>query len=99
VGKMEMFRDLNLPYDSRLPMVEAHCDFKSPARFDEILEVHTYVPETYEKGFKIISEVYKIDDKNAIELAKGYTIHITTDSDRNPIDLPDYFKKAFDDSG
>ena len=58
VGKMEMFRELNLPYDRRLPMVEAHCDYKNTAKFDDLLEIHTTVPEVYTKGFKVESKIF-----------------------------------------
>ena len=57
VGKMEMFRELALSYDRRLPMIEAHCDFKNAAKFDDMLEIHTTVPEFYEKGFKVESKI------------------------------------------
>ena len=62
VGKMEMFRELGLPYDRRLPMVMAHCDFENTAKFDDLLEVHTTVPEVYEKGFKVESKIFRNDD-------------------------------------
>ncbi len=95
VGKVEMFRDLNIPYDHRLPMVEAHCDFKSSAKFDDQLEVHTTVPEVYEKGFKIVSKVYRKDNGKLTLLAKGYTVHLTGDMKRNIIPIPKEFIRAF----
>ena len=98
VGKMEMFRELNLPYDRRLPMVEAHCDFKKTAMFDDLLEVQTTVPEVYEKGFKVVSKIYRVEnkDKNKLTfLCEGYTIHITTDMNRKAVKIPKKFIDAF----
>ncbi len=95
VGKMEMFRELNLPYDRRLPMVEAHCDFKNTAKFDDILEVHTTVPEIHEKAFKVVSKIYRNDDGKLTPIAEGYTIHLTTDKNRKARKIPKYFLTAF----
>ena len=99
VGKMEMFRDLNLPYDRCLPMIEAHCDFKTPAYFDDLLEVQTTVPEVYEKGFKVYSKVYRVgktkDKEDLTLLAEGYTVHLTADENRKVHKLPEEFIKAF----
>jgi len=95
VGKMEMFRELDLPYDRQLPMIEAHCDFKIPARFDDLLEVHTTVPEIYEKGFKVVSKVFRVENTKLIPLCEGFTIHITTDMDRKPKKVPKKFVEEF----
>ena len=95
VGKMEMFRELNLPYDRCLPMVEAHCDFKNTAKFDDLLEIQTSVPEVYDKGFKVVSKIYRNDTGEPTLIAEGYTIHITTDKNRNVQKIPNEFVKAF----
>jgi acyl-CoA thioester hydrolase len=95
VGKMEMFRELNLPYDRRLPMIEAHCDFKNTAKFDDVLEIHTTVPELYEKGFKVESKIYRNDDGNMTLIAEGYTVHLTSDMNRTVQNVPEEFKNAF----
>ena len=95
VGKMDMFRELNLPYDLRLPMVEAHCDYKKPVRFDDILEIHTSFSELYPKGFKIDSKVYLKYGKNKTIVAEGYTKHLTTDMHRRVCKVPKIFLKAF----
>lgn len=96
VGKMEMFRELCLPYDRRLPMVEAHCDYKTTAKFDDLLEVHTSVPEVYDKGFKVESKIYRKDDGKMTLIAEGYTIHLTADKNRKVQKVPHSFLKAFD---
>ena len=99
VGKMEMFRELKLPYDRRLPMVEAHCDFKNTAKFDDVLDIHTTVPEVYEKGFKVESKIYRDDDGKITPIAEGYTIHLTADKARKTHKLPNKFLKAFGFAG
>ena len=95
VGKMEMFRELNLPYDRRLPMVEAHCDYKNTATFDDLLEIHTTVPEVYTKGFKVESKIFRIDNDKPIPIAQGYTIHLIADKNRKVCSVPKKFLNAF----
>ena len=95
VGKMEMFRELKLPYDRRLPMVEAHCDFKNTAKFDDVLEVHTTVPEVYAKGFKVDSKIFRRDGKKLTKIAEGYTIHLTANMNRKVQNIPRKFVNVF----
>ena len=52
-GRVEMFRELGLPYDYHLPIVETACRYRAPARFDDLLEVHSFVEGTRSKGFRI----------------------------------------------
>ena len=92
---MEMFRELGLPYDRRLPMIEAHCDFKNTAKFDDLLEIHTTVPEVMEKGFKVSSKIFRKDQKKLIPIAEGYTIHLTADKNRKVKNVPKSFLDAF----
>ena len=76
-------------------MIEAHCDFKKTAKFDDLLEIHTMVPEVYEKGFKVVSKVY-LKTKNKLKLiAEGYTIHLTADRKRKVCKTPKKFVDAF----
>ena len=97
VGKMEMFRELKLPYDRCLPMVEAHCDFKNTAKFDDLLEIHTSVPEIFEKAFRIESKIFRNDPGKSEPtlIAQGFTLHLTTDLDRIVKAVPQEFLDAF----
>jgi acyl-CoA thioesterase FadM len=76
-------------------MIEAHCDYKKTAKFDDILEVQTTVPEVYEKGFKVESKVYKVDNDDLTLIAEGYTIHLTADMNRKVSKVPQEFIDAF----
>ena len=95
VGKMEMFRELDLPYDRCLPMVEAHCDYKTAARFDDVLEIHTTVLEVFEKGFKVESKIFRNDNDHLTLIANGYTKHLTADENRKVKQVPQIFIDAF----
>ena len=96
VGRIEMFRELELPYDLRLPIVETHCEYKSPAYFGDILEIHTSVPELMEKGFKIESKIYRRVNDELELLAQGYTTMLTADENRKVCEVPEEFVKKFE---
>ena len=95
VGRIEMFRELELPYDLRLPIVETHCEYKKPVFFGDILEIHTSVPEIMEKGFKIESKVYRNEKEELELLAQGYTIMLTTDENKKVCNVPKEFVEKF----
>ena len=57
VGKMEMFRELKLPYDYRIPIVETACKYPAPARFDDLLEIRSWFDDVRDKGFKVRCEL------------------------------------------
>ena len=95
VGRIEMFRELDLPYDLRLPIVETHCEFKNPAFFGDMLEIQTSVPEIMEKGFKIENKIYRKENGELVLLAQGYTTMLTADENRKVCKVPQIFIDKF----
>jgi len=60
-----------------LPRVEAFCQYRKPARFDDLLEVELTVEELKEKSLKL---GFNISNKeNAELLATGYLVVVTAD--------------------
>ena len=60
-----------------LPRVEAFCQYRKPARFDDVLEVELTVAELKEKSVKLGFNVIR---KEAPELlATGYLVVVTAD--------------------
>ena len=96
VGKMDMFRELKLPYSREIPIVETHCNYRAPAHFDELLEIRSRFDDIREKSFKVTSEVYRVEDDNSFTLVgEGYTTHVYVDASKRPARLPDYYWEAF----
>lgn len=93
IGKVDMFRKLNLPYTKNIPIVETFCKYKSQIYFDDLLEIHTKVSEIVEKCFKIESKIYKKEDMKL--LAEGYTVHLTANDDGKIVKVPKRFLEAF----
>jgi len=60
-----------------LPRVEAFCQYKNPAKFNDLLEVELTIEELKEKsvkyGFKIFNK------ESAILLATGYVVIVAAD--------------------
>ena len=94
LGRVEMFRELGLAYDWRLPIAETACRFHASARFDEPLEIHSFVEELRSKGFRIGCKVHRLEGEQLILLAEGHTAMVTVGEDRRPVALPDDFRKA-----
>ena len=91
VGRTEYLREIGYPYSRleeegiRLPVAAVRCEYKSPARYDDILTVNTYVGDF--KGATIVM-AYEIYRKRTDELvARGETKHPITDVKLKPIRL------------
>ena len=78
MARADMMRQVGTPYGDlekkgvMLPVVEAHCVYKKPAYYDDLLEVHTVVNEI--KGVRIRME-YEIK-RGADTLVTGHTEHV-----------------------
>jgi acyl-CoA thioester hydrolase len=96
VGKMEMFRELGLPYRRDIPIVDTFCKYPAPAHFDELLEIRSWFDDIREKGFKVRCEVYRVEEDGKFTLVgEGYTSHVYKGPEGRAARLPQYFWDAF----
>ena len=96
VGKIEMYRELGLPYRWDIPIVDTYCKYLTPVYFDDVLEIHTKFADVKEKSFRIESKVYKKKENNELEpVAEGYTTHVFIDENRKSMNLPESYLKIF----
>ena len=85
-GRREIFRSLKIDYrelDKRgimTPVVEAHCSYFHPARYDDIVIIETKIAEIKEKSIKFEQKIYRKKDKKI--LAAGYTINVFVDKSK-----------------
>lgn len=93
VGRMEMWRELELPYFEQLPIVETYCEYRNPAKFDDHLVIQSYVSELRSKGFKIGHRIFRKGD--GVLIAQGFTSFVTVDEDREPVELFPEFREKF----
>jgi acyl-CoA thioester hydrolase len=97
LGRVEMFRELGLPYDWHLPIVETTCRYLASARFDDLLEIHSFVQELRRCGFSIGCRVHRVSDDPDDEptlLVEGHTAMVTVDESHAPTPLPQSFREA-----
>ncbi len=96
VGKIEMYRELGLPFRWDIPILETYCRYPAPTYFDDRLEIKTWFDDIRNKGFKIRSEVYRVEnEQDPVLVAEGYTTHVFIDENRKPMPLPDHYLEAF----
>ena len=71
------FNDVIGKHNIFLPRVEAFCEFKKPARFNDLLEVKMRVEEIKEKSVRYGFNIF--NKKSAVSLANGYIVIVAVD--------------------
>jgi acyl-CoA thioester hydrolase len=93
VGRISLLRDVGLAYKDwhkrglSLPVVQAHADYKAPARFDEEVLVKTKVASIGNASIRFENEVYKLPEMQL--LCTGHTIHALIDRTGKTTPIPD----------
>ena len=95
VGRCDLLRSLGHAYRELeslgvlLPVIEASCEFKSSAHYDDVLEIDTRAtllsPVRVEFCYDVTREV---DSKKSI-LAIGKTVHAAVNSVGSPTRIPE----------
>jgi len=94
VGRAEWFRGCGMSYrevESKgvyLPVVEAHCSYKGPAFYDDVLTVSTTFQFAGPARLRFDYEILR----NGELLTTGYTVHVCVTRDRKVMRPPDYLK-------
>lgn len=104
IGRVELCRHLGFEYrqmetedDSFIVVAEAHCRYKKPARFDEVLAIRTRVMQSQKR---LLRFGYQILNHSSGELlATGETLHVICDSRGRPKSLPEKYRKYFPTTG
>jgi acyl-CoA thioester hydrolase len=98
IGRVELLRSLGLAYSQLetdhqciLPVVEATCRYRSPARYDDEILIETQ--PTLLRG-SVIKFGYRIlrkapDGLEPVLLAEGETVHVVCDDQLNRKPLPE----------
>ena len=100
VGKMEIFRELELNYQKDIPIVETFCQYKNPGHFDELLEIRSWFGDVKDKSFKVHAEVHRVEDDGSFTLLGwGYTTHVFVKDDGKAGRLPQQYTYTFEKLG
>ncbi|MCL5992089.1 MAG: acyl-CoA thioesterase [Bacteroidetes bacterium] len=99
VGRTEMMRKVGLPYSEleksgyQLPLISAHVDFKSPAFYDDELEITAHLKFEKRATMKINYNIFR--DNSTI--AEGYTVHCFINAvTKKPVKPPKVFVEALE---
>jgi acyl-CoA thioester hydrolase len=76
-----------------LPVIEAHCEYRRPARYDDQVEVHAEGRLTSPVRMEFLYEV--VVSGQAGVVAIGRTAHAAVARDGRPCRLPDRIRQAF----
>lgn len=96
-GRNEVIRSSGHSYkeverrDIFLPVCEAHCNYRSPARYDDLLNLHVRVTDWKHASFVFRYELF--DESRSRLLADGYTRHAFVNSKGRPVAVPDWFRQ------
>jgi len=99
VGRTDLLRDAGWSYREMelegiaLPVIEAHCEYRQSARYDDELEIRTTGSQLSPVRVAFDYEVVRPSD--AATIATGRTIHAALDRDGRPCRLPSRAKGIF----
>jgi acyl-CoA thioester hydrolase len=97
VGRVELLRQLGFHYkqmetddDCHIPVVEANCRYKSPARYDDDLLLETTIltlrRSVIKFGYRLLRP--ESDRTTMTLLAEGETTHVTVNRSLHKVPLP-----------
>jgi len=100
IGRVELCRQLGFEYkrmemedDSFIVVADAHCRYKRPARFDDLLAIRTKIAESQRRTVRFDYEI--VNHASGELLATGDTLHVICDRLGKPKSLPEKYRKYF----
>jgi|SRR5665213_3482459 acyl-CoA thioester hydrolase len=104
IGRVELLRSLGLAYSQLekeheciLPVVEASCRYRSPARYDDEILIETRPALLRGSVLKFAYKIYRKSVQEGKErelLAEGETVHVVCDDQLNKKPLPEHYVEA-----
>ena len=94
LGRTELMRDLGCTYGDLedregifFPVIEARAQYRSPARYDEVLVIRTTLTEV--RGARVRFD-YRVAREGSEEtVSTGHTVHAAVGRDGRPLRLPE----------
>ncbi|GFM36644.1 acyl-CoA thioesterase [Desulfovibrio psychrotolerans] len=98
-GRSEFIRERGMSYATveergiMLPVREAQCRYRAPARYDDLVQIRVGIAEW---GRASITFVYEIMDAQREKmLASGMTQHACVNPSGRPVAVPDWLRALF----
>jgi acyl-CoA thioester hydrolase len=103
IGRVELMRSLGLAYSQLerehqciLPVIEASCRYRSPARYDDEILIETRPSLLRESVIKFAYRILRKapEGQDAAVLAEGETVHVVCDDQMKRKPLPAKYAAA-----
>ena len=100
IGRTDWLRDTGWTYREMeaigfvLPVIEAHCDYTQPARYDDELDIET--AGVLLSAVRVRFDYRVVRAADAIQLATGHTVHASLDPAGRPRRLPAQAQAVFE---
>jgi acyl-CoA thioester hydrolase len=101
IGRVEFFRQIGYDYkqmeihdDCHLPVVEASCRYRSPARYDDEVVIETSVATLRSYVIKFAYRLLRLTAEGEQLLAEAETVHISVDKAMKKRNLPEKYHLA-----
>jgi len=101
IGRVELLRQLGFEYKQmeiddgcHLPVVEATCRYKSPARYDDEVTIETRVSGLRSSVIRFAYRLLARRDDQAAVLAEAETVHVVVDREMKKCPLPEPYFSA-----
>lgn len=94
-GRSELIRNLGLGYSAVeeqgifLPVREASCRYLAPARYDEVIHIHTTLSGRTRASLSFVYEITRPDRRTV--LTRGFTQHAVVNAQGRPVRIPGWF--------
>jgi acyl-CoA thioester hydrolase len=99
IGRTDWLRETGMTYREieaegiQLPVIEAHCEYRLGARYDDDVEIRTRARKM--SPVRIQFDYEAIRRADGATLATGHTVHATIDRQGRPVRMPDRVKELF----
>jgi acyl-CoA thioester hydrolase len=90
-GLGKSYKDLT-DWGVALPVVEAHCHYRRPAYYEDLIVVDTRVSELRAASLRFAYQIVRGDEL----LAEGFTRHAVIGTDGKPKRLPDALRAVIE---
>jgi len=101
IGRVEFFRQLGHDYkrleaeeDCHLPVVDATCRYRSPARYDDEIAIETRVTTLRGAVVKFGYRILRVEPDGERLLAEAETVHVSVDKQMQKRNLPNIYAAA-----
>jgi acyl-CoA thioester hydrolase len=103
LGRVEVLRSLGLAYSKLeldhgciLPVIEARCKYRSPAKYDDEILIEAWPSLVRESVIKFAYRILRKahDGGESTLLAEGETVHVVCDDQLQRKPLPEHYAEA-----